>query len=80
MEDFKLMDVGQIGIVIFGATAVYLVGRKDKWQRWGYIAGLCAQPFWFYTTFKAGQWGIFAISIWYAYSWSVGIWNYWVKK
>ncbi len=74
-----MIDLSQAGIVIFGASAVYLVGRTDKWKRWGYVLGLCAQPFWFYTTWQAEQWGIFAISIWYAYSWANGIYNYWIK-
>ena len=73
------MDVSQVGIIFFGALSVYLVGRRDKWQRWGYIAGLCSQPFWFVSSWKAAQWGIFAVSVWYTFSWLNGVWNYWIK-
>lgn len=74
------MDISQICIAIFGAAAIYLVSRTDHWKRWGYILGLCAQPFWLYSSWKAQQWGIFFLSFWYAYSWANGIYNYWVKK
>ena len=71
--------IAQIGIMCFGLTAVFLVARKDKWQRFGYIAGLAGQPFWFYTTWQAEQWGIFILSFFYAWAWAKGIYNYWIK-
>ena len=74
------MDFAQICIAVFGASAIYLVSRKDRWKRWGYIFGLCSQPFWLYSSWKAQQWGIFALSFWYAFSWANGIYNYWIKK
>ena len=74
------MDIGQLGIIIFGMSAIWFVGRKEKWRKWGYILGLCAQPFWFWTTYHNKQWGIFFISIFYSYSWIQGIYNYWIKN
>lgn len=70
--------MSQIGIVVFGALAIFLVGLKDdnKWRRWGYVSGLCAQPFWFYTTWHAEQYGIFAMSFFYCYSWLNGFDNH----
>lgn len=72
------MDFSQIGIALFGCSAVWLVGRKGPLQRWGYIAGILGQPFWFYTTIKAEQWGIVALCCWYTYAWGQGIWNHWL--
>lgn len=72
--------LAQIFIGIFGCSAIWFVGRKEKWRRWGYILGLCAQPFWFYTTYVHKQWGILFLSLFYAYSWGQGIWNYWIKE
>lgn len=74
------MDYAQIGLAVFGAAAIYLISRKDHWQRWGYILGLCSEPFWFYSSWKAQQWGIFVLSLWYAFSFANGIYNYWIKK
>ena len=69
----------QIMIAILGGSAIYLVGRNDKYKKYGYILGLLSQPFWLYSSLTSGQWGIFALSIWYTYSWSNGIYNYWIS-
>jgi len=70
----------QVWIGLFGMTAVWLVGRLEKWSRWGYICGLLAQPAWFYTTISHGQYGITFLSIFYTYSWSQGAYNHWIKR
>lgn len=72
--------MAQIFILIFGCTAIWLVSRKDKWKRYGYIFGLCSQPFWIYTSYANQQWGILALCFFYTYSWTQGIYNYWIKK
>ena len=71
------MDYSQVGIMLFGCSAVWLVGQKGKLQRWGYIVGLCSQPFWFFSTWQAQQWGIFALCFWYTYAWGQGAYNHW---
>jgi len=73
------MELSQIGILIFGCSAVWFVGRKENWRRWGFILGLCSQPFWLYTSIVHEQWGIAILSFWYTYSWCQGIWNFWIK-
>lgn len=71
----------QIGIAIFGVAAIFFVGMKTReWRRWGYACGLCSQPFWFYTTWKHEQWGIFALAVFYTISWLVGFYNHWIAK
>lgn len=70
----------QVFIFILGGSAIWLVGRKEKWRRWGYIIGLLGQPFWIYTSIHNKQWGILILSLWYGYAWAQGIWNFWVKK
>ena len=70
----------QVAIAVLSATAIWLVGRLEKWKRWGYIVGLFSQPFWFYSTITTEQWGIFVLAIWYTYCWTQGIYNYWIKK
>ena len=70
--------ISQVGILLFGCTAVWLVGRKEDWRRWGFVLGLCSQPFWLYSSIAHHQWGVAALSVWYAYAWAQGIYNYWV--
>lgn len=72
---------GEIGIMFFGALAIYLVGKKNsKYQKWGYVLGLMGQPFWFWVTIENEQWGILIMTIFYTYSWVNGIYNHWFKK
>ena len=71
------MDLAQLGIMIFGGLAIWFVGRKERWGRWGYVLGLLSQPFWFWTTIAHQQWGLVAITAFYTYSWAQGAWNHW---
>ena len=74
------MEFAQIMLFVCGASAIYLVGRTDKYQKYGLIAGMCGQPFWFYTQIADENWGIVALSCLYTYSWGMGIYNHWFKK
>lgn len=70
----------QAGITIFGCSAIWLVGHNEhRIRRWGYVAGLCSQPFWLYTAIEAKQWGIVILSVFYGYSWGTGFYNHWIK-
>jgi hypothetical protein len=73
------MTFPQVMIFIFGVSAIWLVGRTDRWRRYGYIAGLLGQPFWIYHTFTTGQWMVLAICMFYLYSWAMGFYNHWLK-
>ena len=75
------VTVEQIGIAFTSAVAIWLANdARPGWRKWACVFGLTAQPFWFYATWKAGQWGIFALSFFYAYSWARGFYNQWVRK
>jgi len=70
-------SISQIAILILGVGSVLLVGLKNpKIARWGYLAGLCSQPFWFYTTINNHQWGIVIAAIFYTISWGNGVRNH----
>jgi len=69
----------QIIILILSAASIWLVTREEDWKKYGYIIGLLSQPFWAYSSFVNEQWGIFALTLFYTYSWSQGIYNYFIK-
>lgn len=70
----------QIAIAMTGVVAIFLSqSTKGDWRRWACVFGLVGQPFWFYATFKAEQWGIFALCFLYTFSWARGVWNFWLK-
>lgn len=63
-------EIAQIGLAVFGVIAIILVSIKNKW---GFVFGLLSQPFWLYSSYVNKQWGIFFLSIIYAFSWFWGI-------
>jgi hypothetical protein len=67
--------IAQVGIALFGVLAIFLVGMKGRRRTLGFVLGLAAQPFWFWTTYENQQWGIFALSIAYTFSWANGLRN-----
>lgn len=70
-----LDTICQIVIPVLTGLNIYMLARTDHWQRWGYVVGLLAQPFWFYATIMADQWGLFVLSCWVTYSLSMGVWR-----
>jgi nicotinamide riboside transporter PnuC len=69
--------IAQIGVTIFGVTAIILVAKKNKW---GFVFGLISQPFWFITSFINKQWGVLFVSIIYTCSWAYGIYEWFFKN
>ena len=72
--------ISQIGVFIFSASAIWVVGREESWNRWGYILGLLGQPFWFYSVIINKQWGLLILCIWYLYAWGQGFYVHWIKR
>lgn len=71
-----LDDIAQAGIFIFALSALFLISRKNKW---GFVLGLCSQPFWYYTSYHHRQWGIFFLNFGYTITWSYGFYQWWFK-
>ena len=58
--------------IFLGPIGAMLLGSGS---RWGFVIGLATQPFWFYTSFRHRQWGIFIASIFYAFGWAIGVYR-----
>jgi hypothetical protein len=72
--------IEQIVIAVCGCVSVWLSqDTRGEWRRYACVVGIVAQPFWLYATWKAEQWGIFALTFVYAAAWLRGIWNYWLQ-
>lgn len=71
--------IEQIMIPLLSLTSVYLSqDRRAKVRRYACIAGLASQPFWFISSYKASQWGIFAASVLFTALWLRGFYNNWL--
>ncbi len=69
----------QIIIALTGVPAIWLTQQNNNsWKKYACLFGVVGQPFWFYSTYIAEQWGMFALVIFYTYSWGLGIKNYWM--
>lgn len=70
----------QIGIALFGVTAIFLSQHRSGIARkWASVFGLAGQPFWFYSSITAEQWGIVALCFLYSFSWGRGFYNQWIR-
>lgn len=69
--------IAQIGVTVFGVTAIILVSRNN---RWGFVIGLISQPFWLLTSLLNKQWGVFILTLFYVFSWSYGIYQKFFKE
>ena len=72
--------LSQLGIALLGVTAIYLSQSDSPTKtKWACIFGLLGQPFWFYSSFATGNWGIFALCFLYTWAWYKGFDKNWVK-
>ena len=70
----------QIGIAFTGVIAIWLTQqRNESLKKYACLFGLASQPFWFYATYQAEQWGIFGLSFVYTINWLIGFNNFWLK-
>lgn len=71
----------QIGIAIFGVAAIALSqDARESHRRWACVCGMCAQPFWIWTSIANQQWGILALTVLYTWSWWRGVRTYWWRR
>jgi hypothetical protein len=71
--------ISQIMLAVFGVTAIWLTQQpREELKKYACLFGMAAQPFWFYSTYAAGQWGIFALCVCYTYAWWLGIKGHWL--
>lgn len=72
--------IAQVWLALFSVSAVGLSqARNSHVRRWACVLGLISQPAWFYSTWSAGQWGIFALCFVYAFLWARGFVNFWMR-
>lgn len=67
-------------IFVLSGLAVYINNYENTaLRRWTYIVGICAQPFWFYTSITTHQYGLLLVTAIYTYCYAQGIYTFWIK-
>ena len=64
--------LAQVWIIVFGCSAIWFVGAREPYRRWGYVLGLISQPAWLYASVVSEQWGVFLVSVIYLAAWIRG--------
>ena len=58
--------IDQLCIIIFGSLAIALISHKSKRvQYWGFVCGILSEPAWIHTAYKADQWAVVLLAIWW---------------
>lgn len=63
----------QLAIAVLSVTAMLMIASTGPFHKWGFVVGLLSQPFWIAATWRARQWGMFALSMIYVFVWIFGI-------
>lgn len=70
------VEINQILLISFGLLSIYFLSSKDiKKLKYGFIFGLCAEPFWLYSSITTGQWSITILVFIYAFCHIRGLLN-----
>ena len=75
---FLSMDISQICIILFSCISIFLFSTK-KYYRYGFIVGICGQPFWLYASYTSKQLGVFIVAVWFTFSYIRGIRNHFLS-
>jgi len=73
------MRIDQLAIALLSPLAVWLTQQpgNERRQRWACVVGLVSQPFWFWSVWQSGDWGIGVGCVIYTAIWMQGVWRYW---
>jgi len=71
--------IEQIFIAVTELIAVGLLQAKSRqYRKWAAIFGLLGQPFWFYTSYQQGQWGVFMVCFCFLALWLKSLKDNWI--
>jgi len=71
----------QFFIAVTELIAVWLIqDKRIEYRRFACIFGLLGQPFWFYASYIADQWGAFTLCFFFTVAWIKSLKEYWIDK
>lgn len=70
--------IEQVFIAVTELLAIFLIqDKRASHRKFASIFGLLGQPFWFYSTYSAGQWGSFVLCFFFTAAWIKSLKEYW---
>jgi hypothetical protein len=57
----SIENISQIAIGFLTTLSIFALARKH--YRIGFVLGLLSEPFWLYSTYVGGLWGMFAVVV-----------------
>lgn len=74
------MPLDQLIIAITGVSAAWILnGPEGPARRYACLIGLAGQPFWFWSTWTHGQWGMFIVTAGFTLAYLRGLWTLWLR-
>jgi hypothetical protein len=71
--------IEQVFIAVTELIAIWLIQDKRKdYRKWACIFGLLGQPFWFYASYNASQWGAFTLCFFFTAAWCKSLKDHWL--
>lgn len=65
----------QVLICALTVPGLWLAGGNGPDMKWGFLVLLAGQPFWLVATWRAGQFGMFAVALVYTALWTRAVLN-----
>lgn len=79
--DLTGSGIRQVMLAGLSLMAVVLSqSTRERRRRCACIAGLLAQPWWFFETLDAKQWGMLGVTCAYTAVWAGSFWRQWVHE
>lgn len=74
------MPIDQLAIMLTGVSAAWILnGPEGGYRRYACLIGLAGQPFWFWSTWSHGQWGMFIVTAGFTLAYLRGVWLTWIR-
>jgi hypothetical protein len=71
----------QIFIAVTELIAIWLLqDERESHRKFAPIFGMLGQPFWFYSSYQADQWGAFVLCFFFTAAWIKCLKVYWFTK
>lgn len=71
----------QIFIAVTELIAIWFMqDKRTEFRKFAPVFGMLGQPFWFYSSYMAEQWGAFVMCFFFTFAWIKGFKEHWFDE